>query len=207
MLKPVVETINGVCKTIQTLRGNDELAAEILQVVRDDFRMVVRKIQSHPAAQTDAEFRRDVDEYFRILQDIVHRSLSKINGPGKRSKLNRLGLLVSAQKHGADLQDLRLRVQEARSALQAKLILSMAIRQTVFHNPTEQRLARTGALEDSPTSSRVVQLVRQIWTSVGLKDVLSQVPSTQPSGVDLNDASNLYIKSISYIWSSIFFYP
>ncbi|KIK66093.1 hypothetical protein GYMLUDRAFT_957800 [Collybiopsis luxurians FD-317 M1] len=113
MLKPAAEILNSVCGTIQTLRGNNELAVEILQVVRDNFRMVVGKVQRHPAAQADAELRRDVNEYFRTLLHIIRESLDKSR---KRSTSSRLHSAVFAQKDKTVLEDLRRQVQDARNS-------------------------------------------------------------------------------------------
>ncbi|KIK64786.1 hypothetical protein GYMLUDRAFT_39753 [Collybiopsis luxurians FD-317 M1] len=219
MLKPVAELINGVCTTIQTLRSNDELVAEILRVVRDDFRMVVRKIERYPAAQADAELRKDVNEYFCTLQDIICHSLGKINGTRNRGKLNHLRLVTFAQKDRDNLQVLRYQVQEARNAFQTRIALSTAIsistviQQAIFHNPVEQSPTRD--LEDSPTFFQAVESGMPVCTSEGRKDALpfdlSRVRlsiATQPPEDGFSEASNLYIKSCSSltIYGRLFFF-
>ncbi|KIK60450.1 hypothetical protein GYMLUDRAFT_261432 [Collybiopsis luxurians FD-317 M1] len=203
MLKPAAGMLGGVCRTMQTLRSNDDLASEILQVVRDDFRMIVRKIQRHPSTQADSELRKDIDEYFCTLQDIILQSLGKINRTGKRSTSNRFRLVAFAQKDSDDLRLLQQRVQEARSAFQVKLALSTAIsistiiQQTIFHNTAEQGPAQTRALENSPTSFPVVQPRRQVCNSGALEDALPAEPSAvlskQFSGINFNEAPNLHL--------------
>ncbi|KIK66089.1 hypothetical protein GYMLUDRAFT_257965, partial [Collybiopsis luxurians FD-317 M1] len=210
MLKPVAKTIGGICKTIYTLRSNDSLAAEILRVMRDDFRMVVRKIQRNPAAQTDEDLQKDVNDYFCTLQDIIHQSLSKLSRSRKRSSIDRLRLSPFAQRDKNDLEDLRCRVQEARSAFQTRLALSMAIsistgnQKATFHQPSDQESARTKALKDSPVNEKRTERANlaQLRFSMALDSSKVDI-SIGRAGLSFVYERLLHF---DHIWTSFFFF-
>ncbi|KAE9409471.1 hypothetical protein BT96DRAFT_984546 [Gymnopus androsaceus JB14] len=119
-LKPIAAGFTEICTTVQTIRSNKQLVAEILRDVKGYFRMVVRKVKRSPTAQENEELRRDMDALFRNLQDI-QKTLLKLR------RKHRLRSVLFAKKDSDNLEALRRRVQHARSTFEAGLAVSTNI--------------------------------------------------------------------------------
>ncbi|KAE9402712.1 hypothetical protein BT96DRAFT_537769 [Gymnopus androsaceus JB14] len=116
-LKVVAAALSEVCSTVQTLRSNSELAADILQGVRAYFHMVVRKVQKYPAAQEDEELHQDVAELLKNLL-CVQETLLKLK---HQNQVGSRGFFAQKDKEG--LEALRIQVQESRSMFEVSLYL------------------------------------------------------------------------------------
>ncbi|KAE9391117.1 hypothetical protein BT96DRAFT_321517 [Gymnopus androsaceus JB14] len=116
-LKPIATGFTEICTTIQTIRSNKQLLAEILRDVREYFRMVLRKVQKSPAAQENEELRRDVEGLFQNLLD-VQKTLLKLR------KHDGLRLVPFAKRDSENLEALQRRVQHARSTFEVCFLFS-----------------------------------------------------------------------------------
>ncbi|KAF9062311.1 hypothetical protein BDP27DRAFT_1336855 [Rhodocollybia butyracea] len=103
ILKPVPAALTKICQAIQTLRSNRKLAEEMLCIVRDDIRMVARKVQRNPT-YVEEEFRRDVQDYFSKLQAIILWILK-----GRRTTF------FNSSRDKSELDTLRCQVRDARN--------------------------------------------------------------------------------------------
>ncbi|KAE9390664.1 hypothetical protein BT96DRAFT_925774 [Gymnopus androsaceus JB14] len=119
-LKPIAAGLTEICTTVQTIRSNKQLVAEILCDVRGYFRMVVRKVKRSPTAQENEELRRDMEGLFRNLQDIQKTLLKVTSKRGLRS-------VLSAKRDSDNLEALQRRVQHARNTFEGGLVVSTNI--------------------------------------------------------------------------------
>ncbi|KAE9393120.1 hypothetical protein BT96DRAFT_1023191 [Gymnopus androsaceus JB14] len=120
-LKPIVAGLTEICTTVQTIRSNKQLVAEILRDVREYFRMVLRKVKRSPTAQENEELRRDMEGLFRNLQEIQETllKLRRKRGLGLRS-------VLFVKRDSDNLAALQRRVQHARSTFEAGLVVSIS---------------------------------------------------------------------------------